>query len=162
MTIHNCLRITGANSRRRNLLVSYFLSLFVICLVGCTSPPRDVYRAYTGPELSETSLALLDLGKPSSVSSVQIDGMYYLEVYDYSLVKLLPGPHRLVWHDSFGVSVLVDTRMSVEFALKAAIDMQAGHTYRLCKDRTTGKNYRAYMWIEDTTTGNVVAGEKMP
>ena len=42
------------------------------------------------------------------------------------------------------------------------VSFEAGHTYKLCADRTTGHGYRVYHWIEDRTAGRIVYGEKKP
>jgi hypothetical protein len=128
-------------------------------MFGCASTPKGTYRAYTGEELSDSSLALLDIGR---TASIQIDGMYYIEGSEYSTVKLMPGSHRIEWTNLFGVSVMVDSRGIVAFDLKETIILQAGHLYKLRADRTYGHGYRVYMWIEDTNTGSLIAGNKMP
>jgi len=139
--------------------VECFFTLLVVLMFGCASAPMGTYRAYTGEELSDSSLALLDIGR---AASIQIDGMYYIEGSEYSIVKLMPGSHRIEWTNLFGVSVMVDSRGIVAFDLKETIILQAGHLYKLRADRTHGHGYRVYMWIEDTNTGSVVAGNKMP
>jgi hypothetical protein len=147
------------NLRWRKRSVAYFITLLVVLMFGCASAPKGTYRAYTGEELSDSSLALLDIGR---AASIQIDGMYYIEGSEYSIVKLMPGSHRIEWTNLFGISVMVDSRGIVAFDLKETIILQAGHLYKLRADRTHGHGYRVYMWIEDTSTGSVVAGNKMP
>ena len=147
------------NLRRQKRFVECFLTLLVVIMFGCASVPMGSYRAYTGEDLPDSSLALLDIGR---AGSVQIDGMYYIEGSEYSMVKLLPGSHRIEWTTLFGISVMVDPRGIVAFDLKETITLQAGHIYKLRADRTTGHGYRVYMWIEDMSNGSVVAGNKMP
>jgi hypothetical protein len=145
--------------RWHNRCVGWLFTVLFVVLFGCASVPKETYRGYTGDELPDASLALLYMGDGGTV---KIDGMYYVESYKYSAVKLLPGPHRIEWTSTFGVSVMVDPRMIVGFGNKETVTLQAGHSYRLRADRTTGPGYRVYMWIEDTLNGNVVAGEKKP
>jgi hypothetical protein len=147
------------NLRWRKRTVAYLITLLAVFMFGCASIPKETYRAYTGEDLPDTSLALLDIGR---AGSVQIDGMYYIEGSEYSMVKLMPGSHRIEWTQLFGISVMVDPRGIVAFDLKETITLQAGHIYKLQADRTHGHGYRVYMWIEDTSTGSVVAGNKMP
>ena len=40
--------------------------------------------------------------------------------------------------------------------------MKAGHAYVLKADRAAGHGYRTYLWIEDTDSGEVIAGTKKP
>ena len=143
----------------RKRCVECFLTVLVVLMIGCASAPKETYRGYTGAELPDSSLALLDM---RDGGSVKIDGMYYVESSKYSIVKLLPGSHRLEWTSTFGVSVMVDPRMIVESGRKETIILQAGHIYRFRADRTTGPGYKVYMWIEDTLTGSVVGGKKKP
>jgi hypothetical protein len=147
------------NIRRQKRFVECLLTLLVVFMFGCASVPKGSYRAYTGEDSPDTSLALLEIGR---AGSVQIDGMYYIEGSEYSMVKLMPGSHRIEWTKLFGISVMVDPRGIVAFELKETIILQAGHIYKLRADRTHGHGYRVYMWIEDTSTGSVVVGNKMP
>jgi len=149
--------IVTAKPPRRVRSIIYPLAMLVVFMSGCVSLPKEVYRGYSGAELPDASLALLDIGK---ADTVQIDGMYYLDGSKYTIVKLLPGLHRLDWSNSFGVSVMVDPRMIVDFRANATVTMEAGHIYRLQAERTLGPGYRVYMWIDDASTGTVVAGDK--
>jgi len=159
MKIKEYLVIVATNSHWQKRCVECFLTMLVVFMLGCASVPRAAYRGYTGAELPDSSLALLYMGNGGSIN---IDGMYYVESSDYSIIKLLPGSHRLEWTSAFAVSVMVDPRMIVGVGRKETITLEAGHSYKLRADRTTGYGYRVYMWIEDTLTGNVVGGEKKP
>ena len=153
------LSFLSENIRGQKRFVECFFTLLVVIMFGCASVPKGSYRAYIGEDLPDSSLALLDIRR---AGSVQIDGMYYIEGSEYSMVKLLPGSHRIEWTNLFGISFMVDSRGIVAFDLKETITLQAGHIYKLRADRTHGHGYRVYMWIEDTNTGSVVAGNKMP
>lgn len=137
--------------------ILYSLAILIVFMSGCVPLPKGVYRGYPGTELPDDYLALLDIGK---ANWVQIDGMYYVDGSEYTVVKLLPGLHRLDWTATFGVSVTVDPRMIVDFRANATVTLEAGHNHRLRAERTFGPGYRVYMWIEDTSRGSVIAGDK--
>ena len=96
-----------------------------------------------------------------SASEVIIDSMK-VDHSDYGTVVMLPGPHEIRWNTWFGVSVLVEPSGFATRKAGHVVDLKAGHTYILKADRTTGHGYRTYLWIEDTSTGEVIAGTKKP
>ena len=140
--------------------VFHAAALLILLLAGCTT--LEVYRGYPGPDLPDASVATVELnpslfGKRwARIDDVEVDGEKFRSV------KLLPGVHRIEWNRTFGVSFLVDPRMFVEYKHSATVTLDAGRTYRLQSDRTTGPGYRVYFWIEDAVTGNVVHGSKKP
>jgi len=81
---------------------------------------------------------------------------------DYREIKLQPGEHVMHWEATFLVSVLIDADGYDQDATTNTVQLKAGHTYTLHKDRTTGHGYEMYLWMTDDTTGKVVAGEKKP
>jgi hypothetical protein len=117
------------------------------------------YRAYTGDELPHASLALLHMGDGRSI---KVDGMYYVESSDYSIVQLLPGPHRIEWTSYFGARTMTAPGMKDSTGRNEIVTLEAGHSYRLRADRMKEYGYRMHMYIEDTLTGDVVGGEKQP
>ena len=42
------------------------------------------------------------------------------------------------------------------------VNLAPGHVYKLKSERTTGHGYQMYLWVEDLTTGTVVAGVPKP
>jgi len=136
-----------------------FLQVLIL-LVGFLSAcgtPREVYRGYSGTDLPDASLATVELG---DATRAKIDDLHILGE-KYSAVKLLPGTRRIEYSVTFGVSFLVDPRMSVSRTVGGTVALEAGRTYRLRADRTYGPGYKVYFWIEDDT-GNVVFGIKKP
>ncbi len=120
--------------------------------------PKEVIRGYSGPDLPDASLATVELG---SAHWARINELHVKRL-KYVIVKVLPGVHRLEWGRTFGVSYLVDPRMIVEYKESATVTLDAGRSYRLRAERTTGRGYRVYFWIEDALTRNVVYGTKKP
>ena len=133
----------------------YWLVLIVGLLAGCARLPKEVYRGYSGPDLPDASLAIVDLGKAHH--GAFIDGMYYIDYEKYGTVKLIPGDHRIEWSHG-NQSLLLDRLGYRNIWQSVSVTLEAGHAYRLEVDRTTGR----YFWIEDMTTGRVVAGTKKP
>ncbi len=138
--------------------IGFLLTLLI--LAGCAADgPKGVYRAHYGAEPPDSELATLDMG---AAYEMIIDDRYYVSRRKYAAVKLPAGPHRLWWATWFGVSVMVEPSGYAAFGIVSDISLEAGHTYRLCADRTTGHGYRVYHWIEDRTAGKIVFGEKKP
>jgi hypothetical protein len=151
-------------------LIRLGLCALVIVSTGCYVGPgapllyssddgRDhVYKLYPGPERPQSELATVRL---ESAYYAQIDGLL-VDRGDYEQVLLLPGEHEIHWGQWFAVSVLVDPDMFSEGSHTAVVNLQAGHTYELHADRTTGRGYRKYFWMTDAASGDVVAGEEKP
>lgn len=134
--------------------------LGLLIISGCAANnPKGVYRAHYGAEPSEGELATLEMG---AAHEIVIDDRYYVSGGKYGTVKLPAGAHRIWWATGFGVSVMVEPSGYAAFGIVSDVSLEAGHTYKLCADRTTGHGYRVYHWIEDRTTGRIVFGEKKP
>lgn len=158
-TIRDSLLEMKMRNKDSTVSLGCMLILFSI-LLGCTADAsKGVFRGYFGIEPPESRLAILDLG---AASEVIIDDMYYVSQAKHSTVKLLAGVHRIQWASTFGVSVMVEPAGYASFGIISKVHLEAGHTYRLSADRTTGHGYRVFMWIEDMTTGKIVHGEKKP
>ena len=134
-----------------------------LTLQGCGTSKEGVpFRAYQGP-----------IQPPAQVATV-VNKSAWLKAIDrkdlpkhsnpkkyYNQAKLLPGRYVLSISRSFLVSVLVDTRGIVTYERAFTAELKPGHVYSLHADRTTGRGYRVYLWIEDDATKQVVAGEKL-
>jgi hypothetical protein len=140
-----------------------FLSLLPILvwvLAGCATLTRDVYKGYPGQDKPDAELAIV---RAESAQLVGVDGMpvkhpdsknsYYYEA------RLLPGSHSVTLYKWFAVSVRIVPKGYLEVVRSFTMDMKPGHVYELHADRTVGF-VRVYVWIKDTTTGEIVAGEK--
>ena len=42
------------------------------------------------------------------------------------------------------------------------VELEAGHSYTINADRTTGHGYGMYLWVSDDNSGIIVAGTKKP
>jgi hypothetical protein len=134
--------------------------LLLLIIAGCAAgAPKGIYRAHYGAVPPERELSTLDMG---AAYELIIDERYYVSGRKYGAVRLPAGDHRIWWATSFGVSVMVEPSGQAAFGIVSDVSLEAGHTYRLCADRTTGHGYRVYHWIEDRTAGRVVWGEKKP
>lgn len=145
-------------TKSTSLLYAAFLIATLLSTSGCATLLKEVYRGYSGPELPDASVATVELG---NVSWARIDGLN-IDRQKFAGVKVLPDVHRVEWGRTFGMSFLVDPRMRVEYQDMATVMLDAGRTYRLQADRTYGRCYRVYFWIEDAVDGNVVSGTKKP
>jgi len=132
-----------------------FLSVLVSAAVsGCVS--TKTYQAYKGETLPTSKIAILRETTHFYIVSIcstnlkTIDG---IDVNGARMVELLPGLHKvsfLLEFESYGDN---SRRGSFEFQAKA------GHVYKLDVAKCTGIP-PLQAWIEDKTTGTVVAGTK--
>lgn len=121
--------------------------IFLSLLSSCVTPESAIYKLYPGPEVPESGIATLDI---YDAGSAVIDG-HRVDYKDYDKVQLLPGNHNIRWTSKF---VLKESQYDVI--------LEGGHTYRLRSDTAPGARLRIYIWIEDITSGNVIAGTKKP
>lgn len=74
-------------------------------------------------------------------------------------IELQPGNHEIRYGGRRGSSFLLNPRMKDEYDYSASINMRAGHHYVVQHERTYKyRGYRDFFWIEDLTSGEVVAG----
>ena len=143
--------------------------MLVLLVSGCT------FKAYEGPELPRTEIAVLDgLHKHGRVlgfllivpvpeykhvtSIIEIDG----KIRRGGRIHILPGKHTARVHYrrrsyltlcGYGACFSnYETRdLSIDFVA------EAGHEYRIPAERRGESNW---IWVEDVKSGKVVAGEK--
>jgi hypothetical protein len=122
----------------------------LLAAAGCAAPPRPAFRSYSGAEAPDASLAIVifEAGDQVRVDDQEIDGM------KYGSVELLPGPHEISWTHTFLVSVTVEASGRAIFDVgPAAVNLDAGHSYRLVSHRTVGRGYRVHFRIEEASSG---------
>ena len=134
-------------------------------------------RAYEGPELPKSEIAVLD-GIHFHGGAIGLFGggfpiiipmpvykhrTYIIKVdeFDRELnrwVHILPGQHTATVHywrtpdvSLFGFSNYETRDLSIDFVA------EAGHEYRIPAERRGERNW---IWVEDLTSGKLVAGEK--
>ena len=139
--------------------IKHCILLFSFVVTSCGLTNQYVYKLYPGPVLPDSEVVTLVFG--SGIHEVTIDGMK-VRRSDYQTIKLQPGEHVIHWEATFLVSVLIDADGIAHDATTNSVQMKAGHTYTLHKDRTTGHGYETYLWMTDESTGEIVAGEKKP
>lgn len=134
--------------------------LFGLLLAACATAPGPVwsYKLYPGPERPVTELAVVRMGE---ASAAEFNGRP-VSSRDWTEVHLLPGEYTVRWQAGFGVSVLIEPSGYATGGRESRVCLDAGQTYRLRADRTTGHGYRMFFWIEDVATGAVVAGTRKP
>ena len=147
----------------KNDAITATICFVLICfsvLLGCAANyQKEAYRAYSGIESHEGELATLDVW---NASEVVIDDIYKVNLGEYRTVKLIAGAHKIKWVAWFLISVFYEPSGHKEFKIISNVNLEAGHTYKILHDRTTGPGYTVYFWIEDTKTGNTVWGTKKP
>jgi len=132
-----------------------FLSILVSAAVsGCAS--IRTFQAYEGETLPKSKIAILrETKKFYAISFCKsdletIDGK---DVNSAGLVEMLPGPHKVTFRLEYITWGSEYRQGSFEFQAKA------GHVYKLDVAKCTGIP-PLQAWIEDKTTGKVVAGTK--
>jgi hypothetical protein len=134
----------------------------LLCIVAsaCATAPEEAhpYKLYAGPERPLEELAVVQLG---NADAAEFNGRLVTRG-DWSEVHLLPGEHVIRWQTEFGVSVMIEPTGFATYGTEMTAQLEAGRVYRLRADRTKGVGYRAYLWIEDASTGAVVAGTRKP
>ncbi len=136
--------------------------LSALLLAGCAGLVPEVYTGYVDERGNLSKVAVV---KSATAGIYEINGnkikhpdseKYYSEVY------LSPGEHTIRIYRWFGVSVLIVRKGYIEVISKPfSVNLEAGHVYELHGDRTTG-NIRVILWIEDSTTGKIIAKEADP
>ncbi|MEE8223669.1 MAG: hypothetical protein V3S59_05140 [Alphaproteobacteria bacterium] len=154
----------------------------IVCLVlvlallssGCAM------KAYEGPELPRSEIAVLDAMHQHG-GVLQIDPgiwpipLFFVPNYKHQTfiieidgnernvgreIHVLPGQHTVRVHyfrrpdvTLIGIPNYETRDLSIDFTA------EAGHEYRIPAERRGERNW---IWVEDTATGKVVAGEKPP
>ena len=140
--------------KTRVLLSLLIVVLVIVAVSGCAS--IKTYQAYEGETLPPSKIAILRETKKFYLISFcksdleTIDGK---DVNSAGLVEMLPGPHKV----SFKLEYITwgSEYRSGFFEFQA----EAGHVYKLDVAKCTGIP-PLQAWIEDKTTGKVVAGTK--
>ena len=136
-------------------------ALILAILAGCaTRPlPDEVYRGYEGPDLPDASAVTFKWAHAFGACAEVVDDLLP-DCSRYGSVKLAPGVHHFQLRRTFGVSVMVDPRMEATYSASFDVNLEAGHAYSFRSDRTYGRGYRVFFWVEDDDTGRVVWGSK--
>ena len=156
---------------RRGLLP--LVVLFALLLSGC-----GTIKVYEGPELTKSEISVIDsrhshgwmvafagvlpipLSMRHSTIVLIVDGHDGVGVYPY---HVLPGQHTAtVYYTGTAPVDLCGTTGCIfqyEAILTINFTTEAGHEYRIPAER---RDERDWIWVEDVTTGKVVAGEKPP
>ena len=160
---------------RRGLLP--LVVLFALLLSGC-----GTIKAYEGPELTKSEISVIDsrhshgwmvafmgvLPIPLSIRHSTIvlivDGHKGRGVYPY---HVLPGQHtaKVRYTGTAPVDLcgafagIGGCIFQYEASLTINFTTEAGHEYRIPAER---RDERDWIWVEDITSGKVVAGEKPP
>lgn len=128
-------------------------------LAGCAGSSQHVYKLYPGVERPKTELATVTFG--DRVCRAKIDDLL-VNCLDYGSITVLPGRHCIEFDADFAVSYLVNPAMHDSAHAAACTTLEAGHTYIMRGDRTTGHGYQMFVWIEDADTGVFVRPEESP
>ena len=125
-------------------------------------------RAYDGPGLPKDKVAVITIADPETndfVTIAKIDGAgCYSQFFALrakncgGYAEVLPGRHDVDLERHVWIGSIVGA-MPATAASKLPLVAEAGHVYLARSNRIAGKTW---FWIEDTTTGEVVAGDRPP
>lgn len=154
MTMHESLPVARTATR----VVIALLVLVLLSGDALARKRREPYVGYPGPVRADEELATLRLEEADWVTfgDERVHRALHREI------KLLPGSYPLRWGCTFGVSFLVNPQMKDRREYGTTVTLEANHTYTLHVDRTYGRGYRVFFWIEDRATGEIIAGVKKP
>ena len=140
--------------KTRVALSQLIVVLVIVAVSGCVSV--RTYQAYEGETLPKSQIAILRETKNFYLIYFCKTDLRTIDEKDVNwagLVEMLPGPHKVSFrleYVSYGTEY---RRGSFEFQAKA------GHVYKLDVAKCTSIP-PLQAWIEDETTGKVVAGTK--
>ena len=107
-------------------------------------------------ETESSKNTILDWSGWNSGSVFEVDGNPQT---NKNRVELTPGPHNIEYGGEIGTSFLLNPKMSDKYTYSATINMIANHTYKVLHERTyVYGGYSDYFWIEDRTSGEIMAG----
>lgn len=148
----------------RYIRIPYYLFFLVsFSLSSCSDLPKEIYRGYTGRDVVEEKLAILEIGESHKIKMVMVDSNIFVDTAEYSAIKLQPGLHQIQIAATFGGSIMmfpggIIHRISPAFRAP----LEAGRTYICRAARSFGLEIDFFFWIEDAKTGELIAGRKIP
>jgi hypothetical protein len=132
--------------------------LAVAAGVAACAAPDFTYKMYPGPVRPLADVAVIEL---ADAQEAQV-GARKVRRSDYARVHVLPGPWHVRWTCLYGVSVMIEPTGFAGSASASDVELEAGHTYSLHCDRTTGPGYETFQWMRDDTAGRILAGAPKP
>ena len=137
--------------------------LVVVALAGACGTTTQPFSPQDAQTLPDDQVSILDWSGWGSPSVLEIDGEEPLVDGKYSRkARLRPGTHTIRYGGWFSVSILYG-RTGVSYDKSATIEMKPGHVYAVKRERIRGRyNFADFLWIEDQTTGALVAGLPPP
>jgi hypothetical protein len=136
------------------LLPACALCLFAVA--ACSAGPYHVYKLYPGPQRAPGEMSIVRIGE---IPAARIDHLTVAHSSDWNEVHLLPGEHTIEWGRESHVSVMVEPTGWI--IGRETLVLEPGHIYILKAEKVPG-NYRMFFWIQNVTTGQVVAGTPKP
>ena len=136
-----------------------FILITFSLLLSCATTSEQAYKLYAGEIRPDAEIVTLKFGK--RVHEIIIDDMKVKRT-DFGTIKINAGLHEIKWGADFIVSVLVNSSGFDSTATTETVELEAGHSYTINADRTTGHGYGMYLWVSDDNSGSIVAGTKKP
>ncbi|MGE0117475.1 MAG: hypothetical protein AB7S71_04695 [Dongiaceae bacterium] len=136
-----------------------FITAMVLGCAACGLTAPDM-TAYQGPDLGDQQLAVVENRGdcPFCIVSIEREGYLYFDASRDGLrksVKLAPGAYEVTYEYRSYKTQAVRRSDTIELKAGHIYDVKRDVCYMFCFDMPS---YTTYLWIEDSATGQVVAG----
>ena len=155
--------------RLATIRIIFFVAMsgLILVMLG-RAQAAGVYKGYEGPELPDEQVSILDWSGRNAPDVMEIDANRVSADWATSRTgpspkraKLRPGTHKIVLRNVARVRRTGAAPFMVLARFPISLNTSAGHTY-LVKQTWHGFGLYSietnFIWIEDATTGEVVAG----
>ena len=139
--------------------ILYYVSVFIVTFMTLTITGCGTMRAYDGPELSDSEIAIINTCSPptcffwegNAAKIWSVDGKE-LSLIDET-VEVLPGKHNL------RIMIIINTPggMASHQWQELILESKPGHIYRV---HAKPEMSSSYAWIVDIESDEVVSGIK--
>lgn len=147
----------------REMKYNPHLFLIVLCLALISGCHPRVYKGYEGPAIADKELAIIKTNHNLHLIEQDSRVIYNKDIDGTAdEIRLNPGEYKISSSRKIWETDRLATR---EGFIKRTdlVDLKGGHVYEVIFEDHyffLAKEHQYFLWIEDRTTGEVVAGEK--
>ena len=142
--------------KQADKIILCYISMTIIATISNFTTNGYTASSTEHQKTESSNNTKLDWSGWNSGSVFEIDGN---PPTNKNYAELKPGLHNIEYGGEIGTSFLLNPKMSDKYNYSATINMLANHTYKVLHERTYFyKGYNDYFWIEDKTSGEILAG----